>query len=71
MVNEDGQGGLAPDPMVWSAGGRHKRRRPIDAVRDYAMLPGPRRLWVGGWFQWPAINISEDDVARWPFSLGC
>ena len=71
VVNEDGQGGLAPDPTVWSAGGRHKRRRPIDSVRDYAMLPGPRRLWVGSWFQWPAINITEDDVARWSFSPGC
>ena len=71
VVNDDGQGGLAPDPMVWSAGGKHKRRRPIDSVRDYAMLPGPRRLWVGSWFQWPVINITEDDVARWPFSTGC
>ena len=71
VVNEDGRGGLAPDPMVWSAGGRHKRRRPVEAVRDYAMLPGPQRLWVGGWFQWPVIRITEDDVSRWPFSPGC
>ena len=70
VVNEDGRGGLAPDPMVWSAGGRHKRRRPVEAVRDYAMLPGPHRLWVGGWFQWPVIRITEDDVSRWPLSPG-
>ena len=50
VVNDDGRGGLAPDPLVWSAGGRHKRRRPVEAVRNYAMLPGPQRLWVGGWF---------------------
>ena len=71
VVNDDGRGGLAPDPMVWSAGGKQKRSRPVEAVRDYAMLPGPQRLWVGGWFQWPGINITEDDVARWPFSPGC
>ena len=26
VVNEDGRGGVAPDPMVWSAGSRLKRR---------------------------------------------
>ena len=70
-MNDDGRGGLAPDPMVWSAGGKRKRRKPIEAVRDYAMLPGPQRLWTGGWFRWPVIIITEDDVARWPFSSGC
>ena len=70
IVNEDGRGGLAPDPMVWSAGGRRKRRRPVDAVRDSAMLPGPQRLWVGGWFRWPDIHITGDDVGYWPFSTG-
>ena len=40
-------------------------------VRDYAMLPGPQRLWGGGWFRWPCVHISEDDVSRWPFSPGC
>ena len=71
VVNDDGRAGLAPDPMVWSAGGKQKRRRPVEAVRDYAMLPGPLRLWAGGWFQWPVINITEDDVAQWLFSPGC
>ena len=71
VVNDDGRGGLAPDPMVWSAAGRHKRRRPVEAVRDYAMLTGPPRLWVGVWFQWPVVRITVDDVSRWPFSPGC
>ena len=44
VVNEDGKGGIAHHPMVWSAGERLKRRRPVEAVRDYAMLPGPQRL---------------------------
>ena len=71
MVNDDGRGGLAPDPMVWSAGGRQKRRRPVEAVRDYAVLPGPQRLWVGDWLRWPEIHITEEDVGRWPFSPSC
>ena len=70
LVNEDGKGGLAPDPIVWSAGGKRKQKRPIEAVRDYAMLPGPRRLWTGSWIRWPEISISEDDLANWPFSPG-
>ena len=27
VVNHDGRGGTAPDPLVWSAGALHKRRR--------------------------------------------
>ena len=42
----------------------------MEAVRDYAMLPGPKRLWVGSWFRWPRVDISGDDVGRWPFSTG-
>ena len=71
VVNDDGRGGLAPDPMVWCAGGKHKRRRPVEAVRDYAMLPGPQRLWVGDWFRWPENRVTQEDVGRWPFSPGC
>ena len=70
VVNEDGRGGLAPDPMVWGAGGKKKQKRPIEAVRDYAMLPGPRRLWTGSWIRCPDIVISEGDLVCWPFSPG-
>ena len=41
VVNHDGRDGAAPDPLVWSAGAIHKRRRLIHAVRDRAFLPGP------------------------------
>ena len=68
IMTAGGVGGIAPDPMVWSAGGRPKRRRPAEAVRDLAVLPGPQRLWAGGWFEWPDIHVSVDDVGRWPFS---
>ena len=34
------------------------------------MLPGPPRLWVGSWFKWLDITISDEDVGSWPFSTG-
>ena len=36
VVNHDGLGGTAPDPLVWSAGALGKRRRLVHAVRDRA-----------------------------------
>ena len=41
VVNHDGSGGTAPDPLVWSAGALRKRRRLVHAVRERAFLPGP------------------------------
>ena len=41
VVNHDGHSGSAPDPLVWSAGALHFRRRLVHAVRDRAFLPGP------------------------------
>ena len=70
IVNDDGKGSTAPDPLVWCSGAKGKRRRVIDGVRDFAMIPGPQRLWVGSWFRWPDIVISGDDVGCWPFSVG-
>ena len=70
VVNDDGKGGTAPDPMVWCAGSKSEKRKPMDAVRDLAMLPGPVRLRAGGSFKWPRIDITAADVARWPFSTG-
>ena len=71
VVNDDGRKGWLL--ILWfgqlvvgiSGGGLLKR------LEDYAMLPGPHRIWVGGWFQWPVVHITGDDVARWPFSPGC
>ena len=70
IVNDDGKGGTAPDPSVWCSGAKGKRRKVFEGVRDFAMIPGPQRLWVGSWFRWPDIVISGDDVGRWPFSVG-
>ena len=69
-VNEDGRGGTAPDPLCWCSGAKGKRRRVLDAVGNFALIPGPQRLWVGSWVRWPEIAVSGDDVGRWPFSLG-
>ena len=70
IVNDDGKVGTDPDPLVWCSGAKGKRRRVIEAILEFAMLPGPRRLWVGGWHRWPDITISVEDVGRWPFSPG-
>ena len=40
VVNHDGREGTAPDPLVWSAGTRPKRRRLVHAVRDRAWYLG-------------------------------
>ena len=55
MVNRDGLGGTAPDPLVWTAGALHKRRRLVHAVRDRAFVPGPPGTWHSEWFQVPAL----------------
>ena len=46
MVNHDGAGGTAPDALVWSAGSPRQKRRPVQAVRDFAMVPGPAHIWI-------------------------
>ena len=51
-------------------GVRQKRRRVVEAVRVFAMLPGPQSLWAGGWLKWPDVLVSARDVDRWPFSVG-
>ena len=70
MVNHDGRGGTAPDPLVWSAGALHKRRRLVSAVRDGAFLPGPPGIWHSEWFQVPAAAICAEDMALWPYTPG-
>ena len=47
VVNHDDGGGTAPNPLVWSNGSLPKRRRDVDAVRNFAFLPGPVGIWVG------------------------
>ena len=52
VVDHDGLGGTAPDPLIWSAGSLPKRRRLVHAVR----------------FQIPAAAVCAEDVALWPYT---
>ena len=70
VVNHDSLGGTAPDPLVWSAGALHKRRRLVHAVRDRAFLPGPPGIWCSEWCQVPAAVVCVEDIALWPYTLG-
>ena len=70
MVNHDGRDGVAPDPLVWSASARPRRRRLLYAIRDRAFLPGPPGIWDLGWVTVPASVICADDIAHWPYTPG-
>ena len=70
VVNHDGFGGTAPDPMVWSACSLPKRRRLVHAVRDLALLPGLPAIWLREWVASPSVTINADDVAQWPYTPG-
>ena len=68
--NHDGINGIAPHPMVWSAGALPKRRRIVHAVTNLAVLPGPPALWLGEWVAGLAVTIGADDVAQWSYTRG-
>ena len=70
VVNHDGFGGTAPDPLVWSAGSLPKRRRIVYVVRNLAVLPGPPALWLGEWVVSPFVTIGADDIAQRPYTPG-
>ena len=70
VVNHDGREGTAPDPLVWSAGARPKRRRLVHAVRDRAFLPGPPGIWESEWLNVPSSAVDADDIAHWPYTPG-
>ena len=65
---DDGSG-TAPNPLVWSAGSLPKRRRVVDAVRNFAFLPGPVGIWSGDWAASAVGRITVDDVRVWPYSV--
>ena len=69
VVNHDDGGGTAPNPLVWSAGSLPKRRRVVDAVRNFAFLPGPVGIWSGDWASSAVSCITVDDVSVWPYSV--
>ena len=69
-VNHDGLGGTAPNPLVWSAGASHKRRRLVHAVRDRAFLLGPPGIWSSEWYQVPHTIVCGEDIALWLYTPG-
>ena len=66
VVNHDGLGRTAPNPLVRSAGAPRKRRRLVHAVRDRAFLPGPPGIWCSEWYQVPAAVVCDEDIVLWP-----
>ena len=62
--------GSAPHPIVWDRGRQPKRKRVLQAVKEFAWVPGPPDLWRHGSVGWPAIHVDEADVAVWPYSAG-
>ena len=69
VVNHDDGGGTAPNPLVWSAGSLPKRRDIVDAVRNFAFLPGPVGLWSGEWVSFGVSGITVEDVRVWPYTV--
>ena len=70
VVYCDDSSGLAPHPLVWSAGGLPKRRLIVDVVRNVALLPRPLHLWDSGWVSVPPVAVTAEDICLWPYSVG-
>ena len=68
VVNYDGKGGTAPDPLIWSSVALIKKKPKVIPLLE--IWPGPAPLWTGRWQGWPHIIIYLDDVGGWPYSVG-
>ena len=70
MVNHEGRGGTAPDPLVWDQVSRSKvRKLAIRVNLGLASLPGPPGFLGGPWIQVRGGRISGADLASWPYSV--
>ena len=69
-VNNDGcaRGCLASYCLVQR--GPAKKRRVRVSAWEFAWVPGPVGLWRHGSVGWPCIEVGEDDVGFWPYSVG-
>ena len=69
---DDGHGGTALGPLVWSAGSLPKTRRIFWAVRDHAMLPDPDHFWErgAGWIGNLLTVGNAADASIWLDSVG-
>ena len=69
VVNHGDNGGTAPNPLVWSAGSLPKRKGVVDAVRNFAFLPGHACLWSGEWVSFGVSAVTVEDVRVWPYTV--
>ena len=67
-VNDDGCSGVALHPTVWSSGGFGQETEV--SAWEFAWVPGPVGLWRHGSISWPCIEVCDDDVGFWPYSVG-
>ena len=66
-VNHDGEGGSAPDPLVWVQWSKPKVRKLAIRVNvDLASLPGPPGFLNCTWIQIDAGHIAGADISAWP-----
>lgn len=70
VVDEDGHNGSAPHPIVWDRGVKPERRRVLQAVTEFAWVPGPPDLWRHGSVGSLCLSVGAADVAAWPYSVG-
>ena len=71
LVNHDGRGGTAPDPLVWDQGSRPKARKLASRVNvELASLPGPPCFSGRPWIQVYGGSISGADIAARPYCVG-
>ena len=69
-VNHDGDGGTAPDAMVWDSGGLVKpRASSLRVTVDHATLPGPPGFLGSSWCTLDPTPLTLDAVAVWPNSV--
>ena len=60
----------APHPTVRDEGAKTKKRRVLQALWEFAWVPGLPGLWRLGSVGWPCIPVGAADVAAWPYSVG-
>ena len=60
----------APHPTVRDEGAKTKKRRVLQALWEFAWVPGLPDLWRHGSVGWPCIPVGAADVAAWPYSVG-
>ena len=67
-VNEHGHSGSVPHSTVWDRGAKPKRRRVLQALWEFAWVPGS----PGGMVRLAGLvfHVGAADVAAWPYSVG-